>query len=160
MRIPLGLRATTLAVLLAAAATIGGALFFEHALGLRPCKLCLVQRYPYYLALPIACAGLFAGARWTRAALALTALVFLVSAGLAIHHAGVEWGLWAGPSDCGGTPARAAGTVDEFVSQLQTARVVSCTEAAWRFLGLSLAGWNGVISLALAALAGSRAAQG
>ena len=77
----------------------------------------------------------------------------IVSAGLGIHHAGVEWGFWAGPSDCGGAAAPAAGNVGDFLNQLQTTRVVNCAEAAWRFLGLSLAGWNVLISLALAALA-------
>ncbi|HEY8384185.1 MAG TPA: disulfide bond formation protein B [Microvirga sp.] len=146
------LRATALVVLAAAAATIGGALVFEHGFGLRPCKLCLVQRNPYYVAMPLALAAAFLPPRWIRIALALLALVFLVSAGLGAYHAGVEWGFFAGPSDCGGTPAPSAGSMQDFMKQLETTRVVSCTEAAWRFLGLSLAGWNVVISLALAAL--------
>ncbi len=156
-RLPLTPRAVIAAVLLGAAATIGGALIFEHGLGLRPCKLCLQQRIPYYAAMVIALGALFLPARWQRAALVVLALAFVVSAGMGVHHAGVEWGLWAGPSDCGGTPAPQAGSMGDFLNQLQTTRVVSCTEAAWRFLGLSLAGWNVVISLALAGLAGATA---
>jgi disulfide bond formation protein DsbB len=140
-------------VLLAAAATIGGALVFEHVFGLRPCKLCLVQRNPYYLALPLAAAAVLTPPRWTRILLALLGVIFLVSAGLGAYHAGVEWGFFVGPNDCGGTPAPTAGSVQDFLKQLETARVVSCIEAAWRFLGLSLAGWNVVISLGLAGLA-------
>jgi disulfide bond formation protein DsbB len=153
MRLPLTPRQTALAILLGAVATIGGALVFEHGLGLRPCKLCLIQRNPYYIAMPLALAAALAPPRWARVGLLLLAALFLVSAALGAYHAGVEWGFWAGPSDCGGTIAPSAGNVGDFFNQLQTTRVVSCTEAAWRFLGLSLAGWNVVISLALAGLA-------
>jgi disulfide bond formation protein DsbB len=142
-----------MAVLVAAAATIGGALVFEHGFGLRPCKLCLIQRNPYYVAIPLAAAAVLAPGRWSRILLALLAAVFLVSAGLGAYHAGVEWGFFAGPNDCGGTPAPVAGSVQDFMKQLESAKVVSCSEAAWRFLGLSLAGWNVVVSLVLAGLA-------
>jgi disulfide bond formation protein DsbB len=89
----------------------------------------------------------------------LLALVFLVAAAMGWYHAGVEWGWFAGPSDCGGPSPAAAGSMTDFMKQLQTTRVVSCTEAAWRFAGLSLAGWNGLLSLALAAF-GAKAAIG
>ncbi len=160
MRFGFTLRQSALAIALAAAATIGGALVFEHGLGYIPCKLCLIQRNPYYAAIPLALAAAFLPPRWTRAGLWLLVLVFLVSAGLGAYHAGVEWGFWAGPSDCGGGPASAAGNMGDFLNQLQTTRVVSCTEAAWRFLGLSLAGWNVLISLALAAFAALTAREG
>jgi disulfide bond formation protein DsbB len=142
-------------ILLAALATIAGALIFEHVFGLKPCPLCLRQRIPYYAAMPVALAAavLPMRPRWARLALGLIALIFLASAGLGIHHAGVEWGWWAGPTDCAGAPPPAPGGVGDFLNQLQTTRVVSCTEAAWRFLGLSLAGWNVLISLGLVAVA-------
>jgi disulfide bond formation protein DsbB len=159
MRLDLSLRHSALAIALGAAATIGGALVFEHGWGYIPCKLCLIQRNPYYLAIPLALVAAVLPPKWTRAGLWLLALVFVVSAGLGAYHAGVEWGFWAGPSDCGGAPA-SAGNMGDFLSQLQTTRVVSCTEAAWRFLGLSLAGWNVLISLALAAFAAMTAHEG
>jgi disulfide bond formation protein DsbB len=140
-------------ILLAALATIAGALVFEHVFGLAPCPLCLRQRIPYYVAMPVALAAAVLPALWARAGFGLLALIFLGSAGLGIHHAGVEWGWWPGPNDCAGAPPAATGDLGDFLNQLQTARVVSCTEAAWRFLGLSLAGWNVLISLALAGLA-------
>ena len=94
-------RSAAAVVLAGAAATIGGALVFEHGLGYLPCKLCLEQRYPYYLAIPVALAAALVPSRAVaRAALAIVALLFIVSAGLGAYHAGVEWGLWAGPSDC------------------------------------------------------------
>ena len=153
-------------ILAAAVGTIAGALLFEHVLGLRPCPLCLQQRYPYYAAMPAALATmLLPRPGLARAGLALLALIFLVGAGLGAYHAGVEWGWWPGPSDCAGSPAATPGSVGDFLSELQTTRVVSCTEAAWRMFGLSLAGWNVLISLALAglalaALASRRAPQG
>jgi disulfide bond formation protein DsbB len=153
MRFGLTLRQASLAIALAAAATIGGALVFEHGWGYQPCKLCLTQRNPYYVAILLALVTALLPLKWARAGLWLLVLVFIVSAGLGVYHSGVEWSLWAGPSDCGGGAASNAGTVGDFLNQLQTTRVVSCTEAAWRFLGLSLAGWNVLISLGLAAFA-------
>ncbi len=158
----LGIEVAPVLVLLVGGATILAALGFQHLGGYVPCKLCLQQRWPYYVGLPIAALALVAARRGprsaARAALGLVAAVFLVGAGLGAYHAGVEWGLWAGPSDCGG-----AGTtirdVGDLMRQLQTARVVSCTEAAWRFLGLSMAGWNALVSLGLAALAAAGAAR-
>jgi disulfide bond formation protein DsbB len=158
MRLSLTVRQVALAVALGAAATIGGALVFEHVLGYVPCKLCLIQRNPYYLAIPLGLAAALVPPRWARMGLWLLAAIFIVSVGLGAYHAGVEWGFWAGPSDCGGGAASGSGNVGDFLNQLQSTRVVSCTEAAWRFLGLSLAGWNVLISLAFAAVAAKAAA--
>jgi disulfide bond formation protein DsbB len=144
-------RRLALAILLAASATIAGALASEHWGGLSPCKLCLQQRWPYYLGVPLALATVLAPApAIRRAGLAGLALIFAVSVVLAAYHAGVEWSFWPGPADCAAGGAAAAGTFDEFARSLGGARVTSCSEAAWRFLGLSLAGWNAVVSLALA----------
>jgi disulfide bond formation protein DsbB len=150
--------AAAAAVVVAAggAATILGAWYFQYGVGLAPCPLCLEQRIPYYLAIPLAAVvALAAGRRWPRsllgAGLLLIAAILLWGAGLAIYHAGVEWHWWAGPQDCA-TPAASLGG-GNLLRQMQTARVVRCDEAAWRFLGLSLAGWNALIALALAAVA-------
>jgi disulfide bond formation protein DsbB len=159
MRLALTMHQAALAIALGAAATVGGALVFEHVFGYVPCKLCLIQRNPYYAAIPLGLLAALLPPRWTRAGLWLLALVFLVSAGLGAYHSGVEWGLFAGPSDCGGGAGAGAGNVGDFLSQLQNTRVVSCTEAAWRFLGLSLAGWNVLISLGLAGFAAMAAAR-
>lgn len=137
------------------AATIAGALASEHVYGLVPCKLCLVERQPYYVGVPLALVALLLPVRssWRRIALALLTLVFVVSAGLGAYHAGAEWGFWPGPTDCGGGAANAA-DIGGFLHQLENVKVVSCTEAAWRFLGISLAGWNALISAGLAMVAG------
>jgi len=159
MQINLTMRQVALAVALGAAATVGGALIFEHAFGYVPCKLCLIQRNPYYIAVPLGLAAALLPPRYTRAGLWLLTLIFVISAGLGAYHSGVEWGFFAGPSDCGGGSGAGAGNVGDFLNQLQSTRVVSCTEAAWRFLGLSLAGWNVLISLALSAFAAMAAAR-
>jgi disulfide bond formation protein DsbB len=137
-------------------ATILGAWYFQLVLGLQPCPLCLQQRWPYYAGIPLAL--LIAAAAWRgmsrrmlAAGLAVLVLLLLVSAGLGIYHSGVEWKWWAGPSDCAGAGFN-GGSAGNLLQQMQTARVVRCDEAAWRFLGLSLAGWNVLIALALAAI--------
>ncbi|SFC93555.1 Disulfide bond formation protein DsbB [Bosea sp. CRIB-10] len=136
---------------LASLALIAGAWFFELVLHLRPCKLCLEQRAPHYAAIGLTTlALLFARSRWLQiAALIGLALLMALSTGLGVYHSGVEWGVFAGPNDCGGAPAPAAAGVQDLMKQLQTTRIVSCTEAAWRFVGLSLAGWNALASLGL-----------
>jgi len=92
--------------------------------------------------------------RMARALLIVLAVVFAASALFGIYHAGVEWGFWPGPSGCAGGGAK-PGPADmgDFLKQLKAARVVPCTEAAIRIAGLSLAGWNAVISAAICALA-------
>jgi disulfide bond formation protein DsbB len=139
------------------AATILGAYFFQYVLGLPPCPLCLEQRYAYYFAIPLAALvmlGVSVGSsrKVLVAALIAIALAMLWNAGLGVYHAGVEWRWWAGPQDCSGpvTDFRAGGSL---LQQLQNTRVIRCDEAPWRFLGLSLAGYNALISLLLAAIA-------
>lgn len=136
-------------------ALIAGAWFFEIVVGLRPCKLCLEQRLPHYAAMGLALAGLVLARSPRLQGLVLLGLACLMvwSTGLGVYHAGVEWGWFAGPNDCGGAAAPAAAGVQDFMKQLQTTRVVACTEAAWRWLGLSLAGWNALASLGLLGLA-------
>jgi disulfide bond formation protein DsbB len=84
--------------------------------------------------------------------LAGLALVLLAGAAVAVYHSGVEWKLWAGPQDCSG-PIQNFGSAGSLLEQMQRASVVRCDEAGWRFLGLSLAGYNAIGSLALAAVA-------
>jgi disulfide bond formation protein DsbB len=146
----------------ASALLLAGAWWFELVIKLVPCKLCLEQRQPHYAAVPIALAGFvsmrFGAGRAALGALVVVLALYLWSTGLGLYHSGVEWGWFAGPNDCGGRVAPAGGMGD-FLKQLESARVVSCTEAAWRFLGLSLAGWNAIFSLTLAGMAGAALMQ-
>ena len=148
-------RAAALA-LIGAAATIAGAWWFEFVAGLEPCPLCLEQRLPYYLGMPLALLAIVlahtAKPRAAGMALAAFALLMVYGAGLGVYHSGIEWELWKGPDACsgGGEIPRDAGSLLESLGQ---GRVPSCTEAAWRFLGLSLAGYNVLLSAALTVIA-------
>ncbi|MEN3210467.1 disulfide bond formation protein B [Methylorubrum populi] len=153
----LTLRGAALAVALGAALTVGGALVFEHGLGYVPCKLCLTERVPYYAAAPLALIAALLPPRPARFLLGLVALVLIYGAGLGVYHAGAEWGFWPGPNDCGGGSGAGPADVADFLKTLETVRPVDCTAAAWRFLGLSLAGWNAVIAAGLGLLAAAAA---
>jgi disulfide bond formation protein DsbB len=141
-----------------AALTLAGAWFFQLVLGIVPCPLCLEQRYAYYLAIPLAVLLAVAAAKdaprgWLIAGLALLALAALGNAVLGGYHAGVEWGFWPGPTECSG-PVGNLGSAGSLLDRLATVKVIRCDEVQWRFLGLSLAGYNVLISLLMAAIAG------
>ncbi len=151
---------TASAVLVLAVAVILGALAFEHLGGYAPCPLCLQQRYAYYVSIPTLLVALLLGARGRPAAAAVlfaaVAAIFLVNAGFAAYHAGAEWKLWPGPDTCAAGEAALATGGGGLLKDLETTRVVRCDEAALHILGLSLAAWNVMICLLLAA--GSAAA--
>jgi disulfide bond formation protein DsbB len=155
---------TALFLALAMAAVVGTALGFQHLGGYIPCKLCLAQRMPYYVGIPLMAVALLSsllgGPAWlTRALLFAGALLMAYSLYLGVHHAGVEWGWWAGPTDCGavdpGSESGSGGVLD----QIDKVIPPSCDKASLRILGLSFAGWNAVASfvLALVALRGAAA---
>ena len=155
--------AAAMLIAAAGAATIAGAWFFELVLKLRPCPLCLEQRVPYYIAIPLALIVVLAAWRKAPRAAIVVGLVALAGlmlwgAGLAVFHAGVEWKWWPGPQECSGSlgDLRTGGPL---VNQIESMSVVRCDEAAWRFLGLSLAGYNALISLTLALIALGAAAM-
>ena len=146
-----------LAIAVIAAATLAGAWFFQLVLDIRPCPLCLEQRYAYYLAVPLAALTALAAARnapraLLYAGLGILAAAALGNAALGAYHAGVEWGLWQGPTDCTG-PVGNLGSATNLLERLDTVKVIRCDEVQWRFLGLSLAGYNVLISLLMAAIA-------
>jgi disulfide bond formation protein DsbB len=141
-----------------ASGVILAALYTEHVLGYPPCKLCLLQRWPYYAAIPLAAlAWLITGPlrtpRAARPAFAMLACMFMVSVALGVHHAGVEWGWWAGPTDCAGAVNTGPARAEDLLAAMNRTRVVACTDAPFRVLGLSLAGWNAAISFVLASIA-------
>ena len=135
--------------------TIAAAWGYQIIGGYVPCKLCYQQRIPYYVGLPILLLALAVIGRnpsLSRLLAGLGGVVFLVGFGLGSYHAGAEWGFWPGPSDCGGGvgPVTDAGSL---LAQMRSTRIVSCTEATWRLFGLSFAGWNAALSLAVCGLA-------
>jgi disulfide bond formation protein DsbB len=153
-----------LAIAIVGSAAILGAWYFQYFVGLPPCPLCLEQRIAYYFVIPLAvmvALGTRVGAQRKVLMLALIviALGMAWNAGLGAYHAGVEWKFWAGPADCSG-PLNELGSAGGLLKKLESIRVVRCDEIPWSFLGLSLAGYNALISLALVAVAlfGARAA--
>jgi len=149
--------AVPVAVAIAAigAAAILGAYFFQYVMKLAPCPLCLEQRVPYYLAIPLALVVAWLAARGAPRPLVwlgfgLLVALALVGAGLGAYHAGIEWKWWTGPTECTGDMPQFDG--GDLLGQIRNTSVVRCDQAAWRLFGLSLAGYNVLVSLALAAL--------
>lgn len=145
-------RTAALIVAAVSAAALIGAYLFQYVGDLAPCQMCLWQRPPYYIAIIAAFAAyaLMRGAPQLNiiilVLLVVTALALAVNAGIGVFHAGVEWKLWEGPATCG--------AID-----FKTTSVVRCDEAAWRFAGLSLAGYSALISAALSVISAGAVAR-
>ncbi len=141
-----------LLILLAALATLAAVFIFE-SFGFTPCELCLAERYAYYAGAPIAALTAWLASSsahgLARALFVLLALVFLANAGLAFYHVGVEQHWWPGPTACTGSLS-APVDVNDLMKSLNSARVVRCDEVQLRILGLSFAGWDVVVSAAIA----------
>lgn len=150
-------RNTAIFLTVAMAAVVGSALGFEHIGHYIPCKLCLEQRIPYYVGVPVmALAAISATLRWpplvTRLLLLAGGLLMAWGLFLAVQHSGVEWGWWAGPTDCGVVaPVDTGGK--GVLDAINTYVPPACDKAALRVLGLSFAGWNVIASLILAVVA-------
>lgn len=137
-----------LGILVASLAILGTALASQYWGGLAPCELCLWQRWAYVATIVLGLAALLAGGRLRAGLTGLAALAFLAGAGVAAFHVGVEQHWWAGLPGCSaGTGAQ---TVEQLKAQILAAPVVRCDEAAWSLFGVSMAGWNVLVSLALA----------
>lgn len=144
-------------VALVGLATIGGFFYFQYVLGYPPCPLCLDQRNAFYFSVPLAAllwlgAGYGASRKVMILGFVAIALAMLWNTGLSAYHAGVEWKFWPGPTDCSG-PINSFGSAANMLSRLQNIRIVRCDEAAWRLFGISLAGYDVLVSLVLAAAA-------
>ena len=142
-------RQATMLVFIITLTTILGAWVFEFA-GFAPCELCLMQRFAYYAAVPLSLLFLIIGQnnpRLLRGGLVLLGLIMLASCIFGIYHAGVEWKFWQGPTTCTGGGDFKGGLPD------LTKKAVMCDQPALRILGLSLAGWNAVVSAVVSATA-------
>lgn len=142
-KIPAAVGAVSLALLL-------GALGFQFIGGLLPCTLCYWQRYTHLGVLAFSGAALW---RPSRATFALGFLSSLVAVGMAIFHVGVEKTWWEGLSTCSGEAEDLSSmSGGDLLSMEAPIKVIKCSEVAWDFLGISMAGWNGIISCAAALL--------
>lgn len=142
-----------LAAALGSIALLGGAYYFQYVVGLAPCDMCWWQRYPHMLAILFGLLTLpLMTARQVALACAVLAILALfVTAGIGIFHAGVEYRLWDGPQACSGRIPTGLSN-EELKKILLGARMVRCDEAAWKMWGVSMAGWNAILSGGLAIL--------
>ena len=140
-------------------AALAAAWTFQYS-GYLPCSLCLEERIPYYAAILGGLLAAFLANKSPRLAafiLAALAIGFLYNAGLSTYHAGAEWHFWPGPDTCTGNGDLLQ--PKSLSKALQHNQVVRCDEAAIRILGVSLAGYNVLLSGALAALGGFAAVR-
>ena len=138
-------------IALALLVIIIGAWIFEYA-GYPPCELCLKQRWAYYVGVPFAAFLAVTKPSWIKSGLFILAIMLFANAVFGVYHSGVEWKWWQGPTSC------TSGALSVGLPDL-TKPGVMCNEAAIRILGLSLAGYNAVISAALSVLAFRAARQ-
>lgn len=128
---------------------LGGALAFQYLGGLAPCELCVWQRWPHGVALGLALLALLpmlAGAR--RALIALAAAGVAISGMIGVYHAGIEQHWWQGVTACTAPPV--AGTTEEILAQIMATPLVRCDAIPWSLMGISMAGWNAILSLSFA----------
>ena len=144
-------RPAILVTLAAAVAVLGAAYIFQYGFGYQPCELCLQQRLPWWIAIGIGCGAWWAYPRLPGLAnmlLVLIGLTLLAGAVLAGFHAGVEWQWWEGPTACSGAPVDFS-NIEDLTAAIMAAPVVRCDDVAWSLFGISMAGYNFLISAAL-----------
>ncbi len=144
--------AAPLAILALSAGALAAAFIAQYVFGLEPCVLCLYQRWPYGIAIALGLLGLglAASGRPVSWLMAVAGLVFLANAGIAGFHVGVEQQWWQGTSGCA-APISQAKTLAEMRAQILAAPVIRCDEVAWSLFGISMAGYNIIASVGLAA---------
>ena len=140
------LRQARLFALILPAGLLGGALFSQYVGGLYPCEMCYWQRWPHAAAILLAIGAYLSASNSgrSRALVMLAALAVALSGAIGVFHAGVEIGWWEGITQCTATGATS-------LQDILNVPLVRCDQVQWDFLGVSMAGWNAIISLAGAA---------
>ena len=136
-------------------ALLGGALASQYFGGLHPCEMCYWQRWPHGIAIVLAAFAYLSrpSSQRSRLFIALAALAIAVSGAIGVMHAGVELGWWQGLTRC-----TAGGAIS--LDELMKVPLVRCDQVQWSLLGISMAGWNAIISLGTAASIGLLLARG
>jgi disulfide bond formation protein DsbB len=144
--------AARLIALLLPLALLGGALGSQYLGGLHPCEMCMWQRWPHAVAIVLALLAFTSPAESTRsrALVLLAALAIAVSGCIGVYHAGVEAKIFEGFTQC--TATGKGLSPSELLQEISHAPLVRCDEVQFRFLGISMAGWNAILSLGGAAL--------
>jgi len=143
-QVPGGVRAARWVALLAPSLLLAGAYISQYGFGLSPCEMCWWQRYPHFAAVVLALAAFVLP---PRPLLWLAALAIAASGAIGAFHAGVEYGWWKGVTACTADLFHAGG---DPLEAIWAAPVVRCDVAPWSLLGVSLAGWNFLFSIAAA----------
>ena len=141
------LQQARLLALLVPAGLLGGAHFSQYVGGLYPCEMCYWQRWPHGAAILLALGAFAVRANpgRSRALVLLAALGIAISGAIGVFHAGVELGYWEGITMCTATGAKS-------LQDILSTPLVRCDQVQWSFLGISMAGWNAIVSLGGAAL--------
>ena len=144
-------RSIPLAIVLACLGALAFAYIGQYGFGLEPCILCIYERIPYALAAGVALLAAVLPLNGSARAMliGLCGVIFLGGAGLAFYHVGVEEHWWAAITGCGGQPATNF-TIEDLQASLQRPAVKSCDQVDWRLFGISLAGYNMIVSVVLA----------
>jgi disulfide bond formation protein DsbB len=132
-------------------ALLWGAIGFQHFGGLVPCEMCMWQRWPHVTAIVLACIAILlrGSPPASRAVTALAAVAILVSGGIGVYHAGVEYHWWSGFTAC--TAPITGGSAQDIIAQIMAAPIERCDTPQWTFHGVSLAGFNAILSLGFGA---------
>jgi disulfide bond formation protein DsbB len=139
---------------LGSASVLAAAWYYEHVVKLLPCYLCYLERKPHMALIALGLPAALAKNPKARASLlAVMAVLALANTGISIFHVGVEHHWWNGLSSCS-APTAVATTLDQARNLIFGSTIVPCDKAVWFFLGISMAGWNGIISLGMALWAG------
>ena len=140
-------RRTRVLALLLPLALLAGAWGFQLIGHLYPCEMCLWQRWPHYAAVVVAALAFVVPPRAARALVGLAALLIAVSGAIAVAHAGVEYRWWPGFTACTRTLDLSGLSPAERLQQIMGAPVVPCDVTQWDLFGVSLAGFNAILSL-------------
>ncbi len=137
---------------LPAVVALAGALTSQYGFGLHPCDLCIYQRIPYAIIIVLALIGVIVSKHrgLLGIILVLAALLYLIDGGIAVYHAGVEWGIFEGPDSC--SFKAGGGSLEDIRNRLMNAPLVSCKDTTFELFGLSMAGWNVLYAFAGALL--------
>lgn len=129
-------------------ALLGGALGSQYIAGLYPCEMCHWQRWPHYAAVPLAILAIVTRQKVAPAMLflSLAMLMILTSGLIGVFHAGVEYGWWEGITSCAAAPSAGG----NFLNDIMETPVISCDRPQWELFGISLAGFNAIISIGAA----------
>ncbi|URW77032.1 disulfide bond formation protein B [Sphingomonas donggukensis] len=125
---------------------MAGALGSQYLGGLYPCEMCHWQRWPHYAAIAVALVAFMVTGGARRALVVVAALLIATSGAIGVFHAGVEYGWWPGITGCTST-VQAGGSVEDMFSKIMAAPMIRCDVAQWTLGGVSLAGWNAIVSI-------------